>query len=91
MSDFQHKPDSGSIFKNDKREKDSHPHGKGSALIGGVEYWVSSWNNVSQKDGQPYRSLKFTRKDAAHNQGMTQAKQAAQPTDFGDLEDDIAF
>lgn len=61
MSDFQHKPDSGSLFKNDRREKDTHPHAKGSALIGGVEYWVSAWTNEG-KNGK-YQSLKFSRKD----------------------------
>lgn len=62
MGDFQHKPDSGSLFKNDKREKETQPQAKGSALIGGVEYWVSAWTNDA-KDGSKYQSLKFSRKD----------------------------
>jgi len=56
------KDNSGSIFKNDKKEQESQPDGKGSALIEGVEYWVSSWNNVG-KNGTQYRSLSFQRKD----------------------------
>ena len=52
---------SGSIFKNDKKETDKHPNGKGSALIDGVEYWVSAWTKES-KDGDKYQSLAFEKK-----------------------------
>jgi hypothetical protein len=33
----------GSIWKNDKKEKDSHPDFTGSLNVNGVEYWVSAW------------------------------------------------
>ena len=33
----------GAIWKNERREKDTHPHFTGSAIIEGVEYWVSAW------------------------------------------------
>ena len=59
---FDQKPNTGAIFKNDKREKDTQPHCKGSALIDGVAYWVSSWTNESPKGR--YQSLKFERKDS---------------------------
>lgn len=59
---FEHKPDTGSLFVNDKREKDTHPNAKGSALIDGVDYWVSAWTNTT-KGGAKYQSLKFSRKD----------------------------
>jgi len=86
MSEFQHKPDSGSIFKNDNREKDTQPHGKGDCLIDGVEYWVSAWTNTAQSNGARYQSLKFTRKDEAHEKGIASVKQV---TDI--VEDDIPF
>jgi hypothetical protein len=56
------KDNSGSIFKNDRKEKDTHPDGKGSCVIDGVEYWVSSWNKTSSK-GVQFRSLSFQRKE----------------------------
>ena len=89
MSDFQHKPNSGSIFKNDKREKDTQPQMKGSALIDGVEYWVSAWTNESNS-GTRYQSLSFQPKDQAHSQGMAQAQTAAEPAGSFD-EDSIPF
>lgn len=87
MSDFQHKPNSGSLFKNDKRESDAQPHAKGSARIGGVDYWVSAWTNDG-KNGK-YQALKFTPKDEVHERGMERAREAVE--DQPALDDDIPF
>ena len=82
MSEYQEpymtKDFSGALFKNDKRDKDTSPHAKGSAVIDGVEYWVSAWTNTA-KSGQRYQSLSFQRKDQVHDQGMQQASQALDP------------
>jgi hypothetical protein len=59
---YEQKDMSGSLFRNDRREKDTHPHAKGSALIGGVEYWVSAWTKEA-RDGSKYQSLSFVRKE----------------------------
>jgi hypothetical protein len=59
---YQQKDNSGSIFKNERKEQENHPDGKGSALIDGVEYWVSSWNRTSSS-GKQFRSLSFQRKE----------------------------
>lgn len=56
------KPNSGALFKNDKRTTDQHPNAKGQALIGGVEYWISAWTNETN-DGQKYQALKFEPKE----------------------------
>lgn len=54
---------SGSLFKNQHKTTDSHPNATGSAMIDGVEYWVSAWTK-KDKNGNPWQSLAFTRKDA---------------------------
>jgi len=60
---YEKKDMSGTLFRNDKREKDSHPNAQGTAIIEGIEYWVSAWT----KDGAKgkFQSLSFKRKDAA--------------------------
>jgi len=78
---FVHKENTGSIFKNDKRESETQPHGKGSALIDGVEYWVSAWTNV--KDDNRYQSLKFSRKDENRAPNPSPAE--------ADFDDDLPF
>lgn len=65
---YETKPNTGALFKNDRREKDSHPNAKGSALIDGVEYWISSWTN-EDRNGNKYQSLKFERKTGADGRG----------------------
>lgn len=62
MSTYQQKPETGALFANPDRTKETQPNAKGSALIDGVEYWVSAWTNTSSK-GIKYQSLKFERKD----------------------------
>jgi len=52
------KDNSGLLFPNHKKTTEKHPNLKGTALIGGVEYWVSGWVNLD-KNQQKYISLKF--------------------------------
>ena len=60
---------SGALFENQKREKPSHPHLRGSCTIKTpdgelVEYWVSAWQKTS-KGGDDFFSLSFQMKDGA--------------------------
>lgn len=56
------KENTGSIFKNEKKEKDTHPDRTGSLNVEGVDYWVSGW--VKEKDGKQYLSIAIKRKEA---------------------------
>jgi hypothetical protein len=60
---YEQRDMSGTLFKNDKREKDTHPNATGTCMVAGVEYYVSAWT----KDGKKgkFQSLSFKRKDAA--------------------------
>lgn len=61
---YEMKEMSGSMFVNTKKEKDTHPDRNGTALIGGVEYWVSGWIKET-KSGDKWLSLAFKPKDEA--------------------------
>ena len=54
---------SGSVFVNDRKERDNQPDRTGSCMIDGVEYWVNGWVK-KDKNGKPWMSLAFKRKDA---------------------------
>lgn len=58
---YEQRDNSGTLFRNDKREKDTHPNATGTALIDGVLYEVSAWT----KDGRggKFQSLSFKRKE----------------------------
>ena len=59
---YETKDNSGAIFKNDRKESDTHADYKGEARIDGHDVWVNAWINKS-KDGRSYMKLAFKRKD----------------------------
>lgn len=79
---YEMKELSGSLFKNAKKESENHPNATGSALIDGVEYWVSAWTK-KDKNGNPWQSLAFKRKDAAKVERP--ASKAAESADDFDI------
>lgn len=81
---FEQRDNSGSLFKNNKREKDSHPNATGTCMIDGIEYWVSAWTKYD-KNGAAWQSLAFKRKD-----DKPQVKPQEKPSYKGH-EDDIPF
>ena len=84
MTNYETKDLSGVLFANDKRTKETQPNAKGSALIDGVEYWVSAWTNTSSK-GVKYQSLKFERKSEVFSNTQEMHQHAK------DLEDEVPF
>lgn len=53
----------GVLFKNDRKEKDTHPDYKGSCEVDGVEFWLSAWIKTGQKG--KFMSLSFSPKEEA--------------------------
>jgi hypothetical protein len=84
MAEYQQRDNSGVLFKNDKKTKDTDPNAKGEAMVNGVMCWVSAWTN-KDKNGNPYQKLSFTPKDDR----PAQAKPAQQPAP--EFDDDVPF
>ena len=57
---YEQRDNSGALFKNSKREKDSQPNATGNAMIDGIAYRVSAWTK-KDKNGNPWQSLSFTK------------------------------
>lgn len=89
MSDYEMKDNSGTLFVNDKGDNDKRPDRTGDAMIDGVVYKMSGWINTS-KAGQPYLSVKFSRKDDVVVSHEPKAK-ATEDMSLAELEDDIPF
>ena len=78
---FEHKDNSGSIFRNDKRDNDRQPTHQGSCKINNQEFWISAWVNET-KAGAKYFSLKFQPKEGEF------VRSSDKPQDF---DDDVPF
>lgn len=86
MNKFEHKPGRFSLFKNDRREKDSHPQYKGDGkLPDGTDVWVSAW--VEEGKNGKYFSCSMQPKDDVQQAGVAQARQVLDELP----EDDIPF
>lgn len=55
----------GVLFKNDRKEKDTHPDYKGQCEVGGAEFWLSAW--IKEGNKGKFMSLSFQPKEEARN------------------------
>lgn len=81
---YEVKDNTGSVFQNDKKEKDTHPDRTGQAKIGGVDYWVSGWIK-QDRNGKPYLSLAFKPKGQAAKPPAPAAPRKSTKDDFDDF------
>jgi hypothetical protein len=79
------KENSGALFKNGRKEKDTHPDMTGSINVNGTEYWLSAW----KKDGKtgPYVSLAVKAKEENYKDGVRHGG----GTGPSGLDDDLPF
>ncbi len=87
----------GAIWKNAKKERDTHPDFTGELDVGGTKYWVSAWKrredaspkapalsfSIKPKEGQPQQSISQRAMPKAPARGVT--------TLTDDMNDDIPF
>jgi len=52
---FTPKDNSGSIWVNDRKDKDEHPDRTGTIMVAGTEYWINGWLKKT-KDGKAFMS-----------------------------------
>ena len=79
---YEMKPDTGSLFENDKKDRDSQPDMKGKAKVRGKDVWVAAWWNESRNG--PFLSLKFTEMTEEESEKYMGASSSSRP-DRSDL------
>ena len=56
----------GAMWKNDRKQSDTHPDLSGSINIEGTEYWLSGWTKKQgDSDNKPLVSVSIRKKEAA--------------------------
>lgn len=73
----------GALFKNTKKEKDSHPDYNGNINVDGVEYWLNAW--VKEGKNGKYFSVSVKPKEDAPKKVASKGKKQ------DDFESDIPF
>lgn len=91
---YEPRDNSGTLFKNDRREKDTHPHATGTAIIDGVEYYVSAWTKEG-RNGK-FQSLAFKpkqeRREQPQQQRMSYGDASGARTSYDDdMSDEVPF
>lgn len=67
---YEQRDDSGSLFKNDRKENESQADYTGSAMLAGVEYWMSAWiKNKDDPSKKTFMSFSFKRKESKPSGG----------------------
>lgn len=89
---FTHKDNSGSLFRNERKESSNHPDYTGTIIVAGVAYWLSAWI----KDGQKgkFMSLAVKPKDEGRGAGKPTPQQqvaGARSSMADDMDDTIPF
>lgn len=79
---YEQRDNTGSLFRNDRKNNEKSPDYTGSCLIGGREYWINGWVKES-KNGKKFFSFAFKEKE--------ERKADPAPTKSTDLDDDVPF
>lgn len=87
MSKQYDNTNTGVLFINDRKEKETHPTRKGSINVEGKEYWLSGWDKETSK-GETI-SLSLQAKDAPQQQAKR--AESAKAEVAADFDDDIGF
>lgn len=67
MSQYEQRDNSGSLFRNEKKEQPNHADYTGNGMIGGEEYWINAWVKEA-KNGKKYFSFSFRPKQQRSQQ-----------------------
>lgn len=88
---YQSKPNTGVLFRNDKKRDERDADYKGSFVnADGVECWLDAWVNKSSK-GTSYMSIRVGKPKGQRDTPVADKGRATEPPQQPDLSDEIPF
>lgn len=85
---FEQRDNSGALFKNTRKEQETHADYNGTALINGVEMYVNAW--VKEGKNGKFFSLSFKAKNGAAKSDKPKTYVSGKEV-TDDLDDQIPF
>lgn len=82
---YEQKNMSGSLFRNTRKEKDTHPDYAGSCVIEGRHYWINAW--TKEANGKKFFSFAFKPKE----QGARKPEAKSEAAPAGDDNSECPF
>lgn len=67
---FTQKDNTGSLFKNERKQTEKHPDYTGTGNFGGYDFQISAWLKKDKKD-RTYMSIKFSEPYVKGNQSSS--------------------
>jgi hypothetical protein len=71
---FQTKPNTGALFRDERKANEEDRDYSGAVNVDGTEYWLSGWIKQSKKTGKKYLSIAVKPKDESVKRAAAQSK-----------------
>ena len=84
---YEQRDNSGTLFKNENREKETYANARGKAMIGGVMYYVDAWTKEGAKG--KFQSLSFKPIEQVIAPAKPSSQRVSTPDNFDN--EDIPF